>query len=159
MCMHSRYAVRAAGFQSNDKSLARRNSSDHSNDSVETIIAFGIARRNMKCLTWSVHQARVMISSSYIRPCAPRTPAPHPDRAILNKKQFRKSPYTMDRPRKVTEKVTVVVLARGLYRKDRQEPRIRVSSIKKDMSDAPWRGLQTYHTRRIREKGRPARGR
>ena len=39
------------------------------------------------------------------------------------------------------------MLARGLYRKDRQEPRIRVSSIKKDMSDAPWRGLQTYHTR------------
>ena len=83
LCMHSRYAVRAAGFQSNDKSLARRNSSDHSNDSVETIIAFGIARRNLKCLTWSVHQARVMISSSYIRPCAPRTPAPHPDRALF----------------------------------------------------------------------------
>ena len=34
------------------------------------------------------------------------------------------------------------MLARGLYRKDRQEPRIRVSSIKKDMSDAPWRGYK-----------------
>ena len=69
--------------------LQEKRSSDHSNDPYGTIIAFGIARRNMKCLTWSVHQARMMISGIYMRPCASRTPAPHPDRAICFFKDYK----------------------------------------------------------------------